>query len=212
MTDSGIASGTLFVVSAPSGTGKTSLVRALLEQDPQVELSVSHTTRARRPAERDGDHYNFVDTATFDLMRVGDEFLEHAHVFGNHYGTSRDAVAQRLERGVDVVLEIDWQGALQVRQQMSGSVGIFILPPSLEHLRTRLQARAQDEAQVIERRMQAAVQEISHYQEYDYLIVNDDFDIACRELSAVVTSQRLRQPIQATRLRGMLDALISARP
>ena len=207
MTDSQLATGTLFVVSAPSGAGKTSLVRALLERDPRVKLSVSHTTRARRPAERDGDHYHFVDAATFDSMSVGNEFLEHAKVFGNQYGTSRDAVQERLSQGLDVILEIDWQGARQIRQQMSGSVGIFILPPSLEHLRGRLRSRAQDDAAVIEQRMQAAVQEISHYQEYDYLIVNDNFDTASDELSAIVTSQRLRQTPQATRLRGLLQAL-----
>jgi len=209
MTDPGLASGTLFVVSAPSGAGKTSLVRALLARDEQIVLSVSHTTRARRAGERDGDHYYFVDTTTFDLMRVGDEFAEYAQVFGNHYGTSRDAVQQRLARGFDVILEIDWQGARQIRRQMSGSVGVFILPPSLEHLRTRLRSRAQDEGKVIEQRMQAAVREISHYQEYDYLIVNDDFETACEELSAIVNSQRLRQTAQAWRLRGLLDALIS---
>lgn len=210
MTDPGNANGTLFVVSAPSGAGKTSLVRALLERDARIELSVSHTTRARRPSERDGDHYYFVDTATFDSMRADSEFLEHAQVFGNAYGTSRKAVQQRLSRGVDVVLEIDWQGARQVRQQMSGGVGIFILPPSLEHLHARLQSRAQDDAQTIERRMQAAVQEISHYQEYDYLLVNDDFDTACRELGAIVTSRRLGQAVQASRLRGLLESLISS--
>ena len=209
MSDSQLASGTLFVVSAPSGAGKTSLVRALLASDAQVKLSVSHTTRPRRPVERDGDHYHFVDTATFELMRVGDEFLEHAQVFGNLYGTSRTAVQQRLAQGVDVVLEIDWQGARQIRRQMSGSVGIFILPPSLQHLHERLQSRAQDDGKVIEQRMQAAVQEISHFQEYDYLLVNDDFDTACRELGAIVSSQRLRQTVQAARLRGLLDTLIA---
>ena len=211
MAEPGIASGTLFVVSAPSGTGKTSLVRALLEHDAQVKLSVSHTTRSRRPVEREGDHYYFVDSATFDLMRAGDEFLEHAQVFGNFYGTSRAAVQQHLSQGVDVVLEIDWQGARQIRQKMSGIVGIFILPPSLEHLRARLQARGQDDAQVIEGRMQAAVQEISHYQEYDYLIVNDDFETAGRELGAIVNSHRLRQSAQASRLHDLLSALTAGR-
>jgi guanylate kinase len=207
MTETQLASGTLFVVSAPSGAGKTSLVRALLERDPRVQLSISHTTRDKRPAEQDGDHYYFVDLPTFESMLVGNEFLEHAQVFGNHYATSRSAVQQLLSEGIDVVLEIDWQGARQIRQHMSGCVGIFILPPSLQHLRRRLQSRAQDDASVIERRMKAAVQEISHYQEYDYLIVNDDFDTACEELGAIVTSQRLRQASQAERLSGLLQAL-----
>lgn len=209
MTESRLASGTLFVVSAPSGAGKTSLVRALLERDPQVRLSVSHTTRTQRPAERDGDHYHFVDTRTFDAMRANDAFLEHAQVFGNSYGTSRESVEKRLARGIDVVLEIDWQGARQIRKQLSGIVGIFILPPSLEQLRARLQSRGQDDAETIARRMQAAVQEISHYQEYDYLIVNDDFNTACLELSAIVTSQRLGQAAQAKRLHDLLATLVA---
>jgi guanylate kinase len=207
MTETRLASGTLFVVSAPSGAGKTSLVRALLQRDPRVQLSVSHTTRDKRPAEKNGDHYYFVDLPTFESMLAGNEFLEHAQVFGNYYATSRSAVQQLLSEGIDVILEIDWQGARQIRQQMSGCVGIFILPPSLEHLRSRLQSRAQDDASVIDRRMKAAVQEISHYQEYDYLIVNDDFDTACAELSAIVTSQRLRQAPQAERLGSLLRAL-----
>jgi guanylate kinase len=207
MTDSESASGTLFVVSAPSGAGKTSLVRTLLKRDSQVKLSVSHTTRSRRSAERDGDHYHFVDTATFELMRAGGEFLEHAQVFGHFYGTSHATVARRLAEGIDVILEIDWQGARQVRQHISGCVGIFILPPSLTQLRARLQSRAQDDPAVIDRRMQMAVQEISHYQEYDYLIVNDDFETACQELSALVTAQRLGQTMQARRLRNLLIEL-----
>ena len=210
MTGSGTASGTLFIVSAPSGAGKTSLVRTLLERDSRVKLSVSHTTRAPRAAERDGDHYHFVDAATFELMRAGEEFLEHAQVFGNYYGTSRNAVTHQLQRGNDVLLEIDWQGARLIREQTSGSVGIFILPPSLQQLRARLQARAQDDAKVIEQRMQAAVREISHYQEYDYLIVNDNFEAACEDISAIVNSQRLTQTVQADRLRSLLNDLSAA--
>lgn len=209
MTETQLASGTLFVVSAPSGAGKTSLVRALLERDPRVQLSVSHTTRDKRPAEQNGDHYYFVDLPTFESMLVGDEFLEHAQVFGNYYATSRKKVQQLLSEGIDVVLEIDWQGARQIRQHLSGCVGIFILPPSLQHLRRRLQSRGQDDASVIERRMKAAVQEISHYQEYDYLIVNDDFDSACEELGAIVTSQRLRRALQSERLSSLLQTFRS---
>ena len=206
-TTAGTAPGTLFIVSAPSGAGKTSLVRALLERDSEVKLSVSHTTREKRSAEREGDHYYFVDIASFELMRAGGEFVEHAKVFSNYYGTSRAEIEKRLLDGVDVILEIDWQGARQIRQQMSGCVGIFILPPSLAQLRARLQARAQDDEAVIDLRMKAAVQEISHYQEYDFLIVNDDFEAACQELSALITAQRLGQAIQAARLRKLLIEL-----
>jgi len=203
------APGTLFVVSAPSGAGKTSLVRALLARDPKVTLSVSHTTRTRRPGERDGDHYHFVDTPTFASMRADGAFLEHAAVFGNSYGTSRTSVAQRLDTGLDVILEIDWQGARQVREQMPGSVGIFVLPPSLAQLRGRLENRAQDDAATIEGRMRAAVEEISHYQEYDYLVVNDGFEQALEELAAVVTSRRLGQASQRRRLAPLLAALLA---
>ncbi len=201
--------GTLFVVSAPSGAGKTSLVRALLERDPGVVLSVSHTTRDPRPGERDGDHYHFVDAATFSRMCEEGAFLEHATVFGNSYGTSRAAVEERLERGRDVVLEIDWQGARQVRAQLPASVGVFVLPPSLEQLRERLRARAQDDAEVIDARMQAAVREIAHWQEYDYLVVNDDFQRALGDLAAIVTASRLGQPAQRRRLRPLLDRLLA---
>ena len=203
------ASGTLFVVSAPSGAGKTSLVRALLARDTKVALSVSHTTRSMRAGERDGDHYHFVDAQTFDSMRADGDFLEHAAVFGNSYGTSRHSVTQRLDAGLDVILEIDWQGARQVRGQMPDSVGIFVLPPSLAQLRERLQSRAQDDAATIERRMRAAVEEISHYQEYDYLVVNEVFEQALEELAAVVTSRRLAQASQRRRLAPLLADLLA---
>jgi guanylate kinase len=203
------ASGTLFVVSAPSGAGKTSLVRALTGRDPGVTVSVSHTTRARRPGERDGEHYHFVDAGVFASMCERDEFLEHAEVFGNRYGTSRAGVAQRLHAGMDVVLEIDWQGARQVRARVPDAVGVFVLPPSLEQLRRRLEGRGQDGPEVIKRRMRAAVDEISHYREYDYLLVNDRFDTALDELCAIVTARRLGQHAQARRLAGLLDALLA---
>lgn len=209
MNEAEQAPGTLFVVSAPSGAGKTSLVRALLARDPKVVLSVSHTTRAMRPGERDGDHYDFVDAPTFASMRADGAFLEHATVFGNSYGTSWPGVAQRLDTGLDVILEIDWQGARQVRDQMPGSVGIFVLPPSLAQLRRRLESRGQDDEATIEGRMRAAVEEIGHYREYDYLLVNDVFEQALEELAAVVTSRRLAQTSQRRRLAPLLAALVA---
>ena len=213
MSDDAPAPGTLFVVSAPSGAGKTSLVRALIAGDERVALSVSHTTRERRAGERDGDHYFFVSDDEFVRMREADAFLEHAQVFGHRYGTSRAAVAQRLEEGLDVVLEIDWQGARQVRARMPRSVGVFILPPSLEQLRARLEARARDDAATIGRRMDAAVEELAHFGEYDYLVVNDAFERALAELRAVVTATRLEQPRQRRRLAPLLEALLAgARP
>lgn len=203
-------SGSLFVVSAPSGAGKTSLVRALTGRDPGVTVSVSHTTRARRPGERDAEHYHFVDDVTFARMCDQDAFLEHAEVFGNRYGTSRAGVEQQLHAGLDVVLEIDWQGARQVRARVPDSVGVFVLPPSLEQLRRRLEGRGQDDPQVIGRRMRAAVDEISHYGEYDYLLVNDRFEAALDDLCAIVTARRLRRDAQSRRLAGLLDALLAA--
>ena len=209
MSDTPQAPGTLFVVSAPSGAGKTSLVRALIARHDGVTISVSHTTRPMRPGERDGDHYYFVDAPAFEAMREDGAFLEHATVFGNSYGTSRRSVTERLDNGLDVILEIDWQGARQVREQMPDSVGIFLLPPSLEQLRARLRARGQDDEATIEGRMRAAVEEISHYQEYDYLVVNDDFEQALGELGAVVISRRLAQAAQRRRLAPLLDALVA---
>ena len=203
------APGTLFVVSAPSGAGKTSLVRALTGRDPSVTVSVSHTTRARRSGERDGEHYHFVEASAFVQMCERDEFLEHAQVFGNRYGTSRALVEERLGAGVDVVLEIDWQGARQVRASIADSIGVFVLPPSLGQLRQRLEARGQDDPEVIGQRMRAAVDEISHFHEYDYLIVNEHFDTALNELCAIVSARRLRQRAQRQRLSRMLEDLLA---
>ena len=212
MSAIGRATGTLFIVSAPSGAGKTSLVRALTERDPLLRISVSHTTRARREGEVDGDHYHFVDGATFQRMIGAGEFLEHAQVFGNHYGTSRAAVQAELDAGRDVILEIDWQGARQVRSHMPGCVGVFVLPPSLAMLRQRLESRAQDDPGTIERRMNAAVEELRHHDEYDFLVVNDRFEQALAELSAVVLSQRLRAAAQIPRLASLTAELLAAKP
>jgi len=197
------------MVSAPSGAGKTSLLKALLEQDEQLHVSVSFTTRPQRPGEVDGKDYHFVDQETFLQMVDEGSFLEHAHVFDNYYGTDRNEVIAQLEQGYDVMLEIDWQGARQIRSSLSETVCIFILPPSEEVLLQRLTARGQDDAAVIERRMRDARAEISHYHEYDYLVVNDDFSHAMEELRAIIAAQRLRQEHQIDELRQQLGNLLS---
>jgi guanylate kinase len=200
----------LFVVSAPSGAGKTSLVRALVAVDSRVAISVSHTTRAPRPGEREGDHYHFVDAPTFERMRRRDAFLESAQVFDNAYGTSRAAVESKLATGQDVMLEIDWQGARQVRQRAADCVTVFVLPPSLAALRARLEARGQDGPEVVARRMRAAVAEIAHHDEYEYLLVNDDFDTALGHLRAVVTARRLQGPARRHALAPLIAGLLAA--
>jgi len=201
--------GTLFVISAPSGAGKTSLVRALVAGLDNVQVSVSHTTRAPRPGERDGIDYHFVDAEKFRALLESSLFLEHAHVFGRDYGTSRPWVLEKLREGIDVILEIDWQGARQVRQALPDCVGIFILPPSRETLESRLRSRAQDSEEVIARRMDTARQEMEHYAEYDYLIVNDDFATALGELSCIMRARRLRRQAQAQRLAELLISLLA---
>ena len=203
--------GTLYIVSAPSGAGKTSLVSALLENTDQgLALSVSHTTRQPRPGEEDGRDYHFVDSAAFGKMIDDGVFLEYAQVFDNFYGTSRPGVEAQLTAGRDVILEIDWQGAQQVRKALPEAVGIFILPPSRKALEERLRARKQDDDKVIARRMRAAVSEMTHYGEYDYLIVNDDFSVALEELTAVVRCRRLRLSVQEQRQAGLLTALLES--
>ena len=201
--------GSLYIIAAPSGAGKTSLVKALLESTGGIEVSVSYTTRPRRPGEQDGINYHFVDLQTFRRMIANDEFLEHAEVFGNRYGTARANILERLQQGVDVILEIDWQGARQVRQRLPEAVGIFIVPPSREILEQRLRSRGQDSQETIERRMQDAVNEISHYNEFDYLVVNDEFEIALAELRAIVQARRLRVEVQRVKLNELLTRLVS---
>jgi guanylate kinase len=188
--------GLLFIVSAPSGAGKTSLVDALRERDPNVSLSISYTTRAPREGEVEGHHYHFVSRAVFEQMLERGEFLESALVHGNNYGTSERWVLQRLEAGANIVLEIDWQGAAQVRRRFPDCIGIFILPPSLETLESRLRLRAKDAPAVIAARLEAAREEISHAGEFDYVIINDDFDRAVDDLKAVVRAARLRTSTQ----------------
>lgn len=209
MSESETRTSTLYIVSAPSGAGKTSLLKALVETDPQIQVSVSHTTRPMRPGEENGVDYHFVDRETFMAMVERGEFLEHAQVFDNFYGTSEAAIQQQLDRGLDVVLEIDWQGARQVRRRFDDAVSVFILPPTPEALRQRLTGRGQDDEEVIERRMRDARSEMSHYPEYDYLIINDLFDEALEQLRAVVEAQRLREPLQAVKLEEKLRALLA---
>ncbi|MFW1678027.1 guanylate kinase [Pontibacter sp. JAM-7] len=203
------AQGTLFIISAPSGAGKTSLVKALLERDDQVVVSVSHTTRTQRAGEQDGRDYHFVAHAEFDAMIAAGEFLEYAEVFTNKYGTSQQWVQQQLDNGVDVILEIDWQGAAQVRQLMPHSQSVFILPPSREALHDRLTGRGQDSEDVIELRMREAVNEMSHYPEYDYLVINDNFEQALDELAAIFVARRTMIKLQEFRHGGLLQALLS---
>ncbi len=201
--------GTLFIVAAPSGAGKSSLVNALLEREPGIVLSISHTTRQPRPADKDGVHYHFVKRAEFELLIEKDAFLEHAEVFGNLYGTSRATVAERFAAGRDVLLEIDWQGAQQVRRKLP-CVSIFILPPSREELLRRLRTRGSDSETVIARRTAEARVEMAHCREFDYIIVNDDFATALADLRAIVTSQRLRCDKQLARHEAQIADLLKA--
>lgn len=196
-----MAQGTLYIVSAPSGAGKSSLIQALLKTQPlyDTQVSISHTTRGVRPGENHGEHYFFVSKDEFKQMIAEDAFLEHAEVFGNYYGTSRQAIENVLATGVDVFLDIDWQGAEQIRQKMPQSRSIFILPPSKDELDRRLRGRGQDSEEVIAKRMAQAVAEMSHYAEYDYLIVNDDFDTALSDLKIIIRAERLRMGRQKMR-------------
>ncbi|MDO6748030.1 guanylate kinase [Gilvimarinus sp. 1_MG-2023] len=205
-----MSKGILYTVSAPSGAGKTSLVNALVQSNPEVCVSVSHTTRPIRPGEQNGVNYHFVSHDEFESMLAESAFLEHAEVFGNWYGTSQQWVEQTLASGMDVILEIDWQGAEQVRKLMPDTVSLFILPPSLPALRQRLTGRGQDDPAVIEGRMNEAINEISHYVEADYLIVNDDFTTALAQLQALITSQHLRQVVQADRHKDLLAELLNS--
>jgi len=201
--------GTLYIIAAPSGAGKSSLVNALIARLSFVYLSISHTTRAMRPGEEDGEHYHFTSPEDF-LERVGEaEFLEHAQVFDNYYGTSQKYVQSQLDAGHDVILEIDWQGAQQVRKLMPSSKSIFILPPSKEALQERLEKRQQDSAEVIARRMNDAVSEMSHYAEFDYLIINDDFYKALDEMCTIFTANRTVIDQQDARYEKLIAQLLN---
>ena len=197
--------GNLFIVCAPSGAGKTTLVDALLQREPDIKLSTSYTTRAPRPGERDGVDYNFVDRARFEAMIGAGDFLEHASVHGNHYGTSRAWIEREIAGEHDVLLEIDWQGAAQVRKIFPQLVGMFILPPSIEELRRRLQGRGKDAPETIERRIAGAREEISHVLEFEYIIVNDRFEQALEEIRSVVHAARVSRTRQSIRLSRLID-------
>jgi guanylate kinase len=199
--------GNLFIVCAPSGAGKTSLVNALLEREPEVELSVSYTTRAPRNGETDGVDYHFVTRDVFLAMTGRGEFLESAEVHGNLYGTSQAWIDARTREGRDIVLEIDWQGAQQVRRLAPSAVGVFVLPPSLEALRRRLTARGQDSSEVIEQRLANARDEIAHVEEFDYVIINQNFDVAVVDLVSIVRATRLKVTAQLTRHRDLINAM-----
>ena len=201
--------GNLFIVSSPSGAGKSSLISALLEKHKDMQVSVSHTTRAPRPGENDGEHYHFVAVDDFKHRIERNEFYEWAEVFGNYYGTSEVAIDQQLAQGIDVFLDIDWQGARQIRQQMPQAKSVFILPPSNGELERRLNVRGQDSNEVIAKRMSEAKSEMSHYNEYDYVIVNDDFDAALMDFKAILRAERLKEDKQAAKYNGMLTALLA---
>ena len=206
---SGSAQGLLLTISAPSGAGKTSLVHALAKTDANISVSVSHTTRPRRATEQDGVNYHFIDAGRFLAMAKHEGFLEHAVVFGHHYGTARETVARERAAGRDVILEIDWQGVAQVRRAEPETISIFVAPPSREALRQRLVARGQDAMDTIEKRLAEARDEMSHYGECDYLVVNDDFDSTLADLRAILRSERLKRPIQSSRHRQLIGDLLS---
>ena len=203
------ATGTLYIISAPSGAGKTSLVKAMLGELHGAAVSISHTTRAMRPGEKNGVDYHFIDKPEFEAMVARGEFLEHAQVFDNHYGTSKASVQAQLAAGVDVILEIDWQGARQVRDWQPQAISIFVLPPSRETLEERLRGRGTDSDAIIQRRMRDAVSEMSHYPEYDFLVINDRFETALVELQAILLAQRQRLALQQARHPGLLEALLA---
>ena len=204
-----LTTGTLYIISAPSGAGKTSLVKALIDSEAMIRVSVSHTTRAMRPGEVDGENYHFINREQFHAMLDKNEFLEHAQVFDNLYGTSQTWVETTLAEGYDLILEIDWQGAQQVRRLMPESRSIFILPPTQEALRQRLNNRGQDSDEIIDKRMREAVSEMSHYVEYDYLVINDDFAHALIDLQSIFRSNQLIQKTQQQRHARLLGELLA---
>lgn len=207
---SGIAvEANLFVVSAPSGAGKTSLLKCVIDELAQVQTSISHTTRAKRAGEIDGVDYHFVSIESFNQLRENQEFYESAEVFGNFYATGRSSIADQLAQGIDVILEIDWQGARQIKQQLPASRSIFILPPSKAELESRLQGRGQDDQSVIKARMNEAITEMSHYNEYDYLVINDDFAEAIGEIKAIIQAERQKLPLQQQKHAQLLCNLLA---
>ncbi|MCB1736310.1 MAG: guanylate kinase [Gammaproteobacteria bacterium] len=209
MTTQSRVAGQVLIVSAASGAGKSSLLSALRERMPELAVAVSHTTRAPRPGEENGRHYHFVEMASFEAMIAADAFIEHAEVFGNRYGTARSSVESLLAEGRDVIVEIDWQGARRVREVLPGSASIYIAPPSRDALEQRLRARGQDSDAVIAGRMAQARSELIHWHEYDYLVVNDDFEVAAEDLVAIVRAQRLSRERQAVTQSELLESLLA---
>jgi len=207
-----INKGKLFIISAPSGAGKTSLVNELVATHVDVEVSISHTTRKIRPGEVDGQDYFFITIEHFNRMVAENEFIEHAQVFDNFYGTSQSSVQQQLERGLKIILEIDWQGAAQVRERFPDTESIFILPPSKAELENRLRGRGQDSDEVIARRMRDAESEMSHYHEFDHIVLNDNFDQALQDLGAIVVGEGQFLPIKEDKLRQLTSDLLSISP
>ena len=203
-----IVPGTLFIVAAPSGAGKSSIVNAVLARDPRLALSISFTSRQPRPGERHAEHYHFVTADAFEAMVAAGDFFEHALVHGDWKGTARQSVLPQLAAGKDVVLEIDWQGARQVRKQVPGAVGIFILPPSRGALEQRMRSRGQDSEETIRRRLAAAREEMSHYDEFDYVVVNEVFEAAVDEVGAIITASRTRRPLQQQRHAALIEELL----
>jgi len=203
--------GNLFVVSAPSGAGKTSLLKALVDITDNLRASISHTTRSKRPGEFDGINYHFISLDTFHSMRASEVFLEHAKVFGNYYGTCKEWVCEQLASGIDVILEIDWQGSAQIKHVFPDCVSIFILPPSISSLLERLKARGQDSHEVIHQRMDQATHELRHLDQYDYIVVNDQFATALSELQAIVCTARLRMLRQVQRHQPLIEVLFAGK-
>lgn len=200
--------GNLYVVAAPSGTGKTTLVKALTDSVPGITVSISHTTRPKRPNEVDGVNYHFIDLATFDEHIQHHDFLEHAMIFGNGYGTSKRMVAETLASGVDVILEIDWQGHQQIKQLFPDSISIFIMPPSLADLKSRLEIRNQDKPDIIAIRLADAQETLSHIHEFDYIVLNDDFSHALADLSSIIYAGRLLEKRQSRKFAGLLSTFL----
>jgi len=205
-----VAKANLFVVSAPSGAGKTSLLKQLMDELGAVQTAISHTTRKKREAELDGVDYHFVDSEQFQSLVNDNAFYEFATVFGNSYGTSKASIAEQIEKGIDVILEIDWQGARQIKEHLPKSRSVFILPPSKDALEARLKGRGQDDDAVIKRRMSEAIAEMSHFDEYDYLVINDDFSVAVSELKAIIQAERQKLPIQQKKHAHLLCNLLES--
>lgn len=203
--------GQIFIVAAPSGGGKTSLVSALVDALSDIQVSISHTTRDKRQGERDGDHYHFIDESKFLNMVKQHDFVEHAEVFGHWYGTSKRAIQSNLSQGIDIILDIDWQGASQIKASYPQAASIFVMPPSLDALAQRLNARKRESAQVIAQRMECARDEMSHFQSFDYLIINDHFEDALSQLKAIVISERLKLSRQIKKQHNLLSILLSSK-